>query len=95
MLSNNKATHYHKIKKEAYYTSIIACIIALKGIYIIVKNHPVFATTFLDKIPVTGNFTFFIANWKKGKFMVSAVVNKSFETTVCNQLTEPVALIKI
>ncbi len=59
------------------------------------KTTCVFATTFLDKIPVTGSFTFFIDNWKKGKFTVSAAVNNSFDAAIFNQLTEPMSLIKI
>jgi len=54
-----------------------------------------FTANFLEKIPVSGAFTFYLDDWKKGKFMVDAVVNKSFDAIILNQLTQPMALAKI
>lgn len=59
------------------------------------KTTCAFSTMFLGKVPVKGNFTFYLDDWKKGKFSVSAVVNKSFDVTIINELTEPMSLIKI
>lgn len=59
------------------------------------KTTAFFSTTFLEKIPVAGSFTFFIYDWKKGKFTVSADVNKRFDATLFNELTQPMSLIKI
>lgn len=54
-----------------------------------------FASTFLDKIPVTGSFTFYKANYQKGKFMVDVAIPKSFEASTLSQLTQPMALANI
>ncbi|MCW3112552.1 MAG: hypothetical protein JWR18_948 [Segetibacter sp.] len=54
-----------------------------------------FKSSFLDKIPVTGGFTFSLKEWEKGTFTAEAIVNDRIEGTMLNQLTEPMGLIKV
>jgi hypothetical protein len=54
-----------------------------------------FSTSFLSKIPLSGRFTFFLHNWKKGRFAVEANVNEPFDAKLLTQLTEPLSMIRI
>lgn len=54
-----------------------------------------FTTTFLDKIPVTGGFTFALDQWQKGIFTAEASVTTPVDATMLNQLTEPMSLMKV
>ncbi|MGI8637293.1 MAG: hypothetical protein ACR2KZ_18015, partial [Segetibacter sp.] len=54
-----------------------------------------FKSTFLDKIPLTGRFTFSQDKWQKGDFSVEASVVNSVDVVVLNQLTEPMSLAKV
>jgi hypothetical protein len=54
-----------------------------------------FKTTFLDTIPLTGRFTFFIDQWEKGVFTAEASVADKLNATTLNQLTEPMGMIKV
>ena len=54
-----------------------------------------FQSNFLNQIPVRGRFSFSLSEWKKGTFSVTASVSKSFDANILNQLTEPMALMKI
>jgi hypothetical protein len=54
-----------------------------------------FTTSFLDTIPVAGSFVFINNEWRKGSFTVNASVNKSFNASTLNKLTEPMSLAKI
>jgi hypothetical protein len=54
-----------------------------------------FTSTFLEKIPVSGSFVLYLDNYKKGRFMVDAEINKSFDATILSQLTQPMSMVKI
>ncbi|MDQ6815108.1 MAG: hypothetical protein M3040_15335 [Bacteroidota bacterium] len=54
-----------------------------------------FKTNFLDQIPLTGRFTFSLQQWQKGTFTAEASVASPFDATLLNQLTEPMALMKV
>lgn len=54
-----------------------------------------FNSTFLKKVPVTGSFTFYLDEYKRGKFRVEASIEKSFDATTLNPLTRPLALANI
>jgi hypothetical protein len=59
------------------------------------KMTVTFKSNFLDKIPVTGGFTFLLDRWQKGSFTATASVKQTFEASLINELTQPMALIKI
>jgi hypothetical protein len=54
-----------------------------------------FKTNFLDEIPLTGGFTFSLDQWQKGVFSAEASITNSIDATIFNQLTEPMAMIKV
>jgi len=54
-----------------------------------------FRSTFLDKIPLTGGFSFSQDKWQKGDFSVHASVANSIDGIILNQLTEPMSLAKL
>jgi hypothetical protein len=69
-----------------------------------ISNHPAkagermiarFSTLFLNEIPMTGGFTFYLDEWQKGKFIAEAYLNKSFDAKILNQLTEPMSMARI
>jgi len=54
-----------------------------------------FKSNFLDKIPMTGGFTFSLDQWQKGIFTAEASVTNPVDATMLNQLTEPMSLMKV
>ena len=54
-----------------------------------------FNTMFMNKIPASGNFTFYMDEWKAGKFSIDLHTTKGGDATMLNQLTEPMSMAKI
>lgn len=54
-----------------------------------------FKSMFLNKIPASGNFTFYMDEWKAGKFSIELRTSKGGDATLLNQLTEPMSMAKI
>jgi hypothetical protein len=54
-----------------------------------------FRTNFLNKVPVTGGFVFSLDQWQKGVFTVRATISSPLRALLLNELTEPMALLKV
>lgn len=59
------------------------------------KMNIFFKSNFLEKIPLTGHFTFLLDEWQKGTFTAEATMSKDADATLLNELTEPMALMKV
>jgi hypothetical protein len=59
------------------------------------KTTVAFTTNFLNELPLTGSFVFYLDQWEKGTFKAEAAINKNFDGILLNQLSEPMSLIKI
>ncbi len=54
-----------------------------------------FTSRFLNQIPATGHFSFYMDQWKAGKFSVTVNTSKGGNATLLNQLIEPMSMAKI
>jgi hypothetical protein len=59
------------------------------------KTTVTFSCNFLGTLPFTGSFVFYLKEWEKGTVKAEAAINKNFDGTVLNQISEPMSLIKI
>jgi hypothetical protein len=59
------------------------------------KTTVVFNSSFLGALPFNGSFIFYLDEWEKGTVKAQAAINKNFDGTILNQLSEPMSLIKI
>ncbi len=54
-----------------------------------------FSSMFLNQITASGNFTFYLDNWRAGKFSISLNTSKGGDATLISPLTEPMGMAKI
>ncbi|WP_207491962.1 hypothetical protein [Aridibaculum aurantiacum] len=54
-----------------------------------------FTTSFLEQIPLSGTFTFYLDKWKNGDFRVQVATGKPFDGTVLNKISIPLSLNRI
>lgn len=55
----------------------------------------IFSTSLLGQLPLTGKFTFYLDDWKQGRYSATATINKTFEAAILNSINIPMGMARI